>query len=211
MFIGTIQVEQLAFIGNGKTIRRDHMALFNTPERFGSLIKLLHWLIFILVTLQYSIMIRRIYIPEQAPDNLWYMLLHKSFGLVVLGVAALMIVSRQFGQRPPYPPGAPYQNLLAKVVHFLLYACLILMPLGGILMTVFSGRALAIFGYPLISADFIEPNKALSNFFYTGHIVAAYILLALILPHVIAVLYHHFILKDRVLSRMGFEKRTGSK
>ena len=181
-----------------------YMALFNTAKRFGSIVKLLHWTIFILVLMQYSIMSRRAFLPEDSFDNLWYMLLHKSVGLVTLGVATLMLISSQFGQRPPDPEQSPYQNLLAKTVQVALYACLILMPLGGILMTAFSGRPLNFFGLALFTANAITPNTVLAGFCYAAHIFAAKMLLGLVVLHTLGALYHHIILKDNVLKRMWF-------
>lgn len=183
------------------------MRLINTRGQFGSLAKLLHWSIFILVTIQYTVVYYREYLPEQAPEKLQYILLHKSFGLVVFIFAFLMLLNRQLGQRPPYPENAPwYENLLAKIVHFLLYACLLLMPITGVLMTVLGGRPLAIFGYPLTTPGFIHPNKPLGELFYHAHVYASYVLLFLLGVHLIGVLYHHFILKDKVLTRMWPER-----
>lgn len=179
------------------------MPLVNTQKRFGSITKLLHWSLFILVIIQYTLVYRRAYLAEDAPEKLQYILLHKSFGLVILGLVILMMLSRYLGQRPAYPENAPwYQNLLAKIVHFLLYACLLFMPIAGILMTVYGGRTLAIFTYPLPTPSFIHVNKPLAELFYKGHVFASYILLVLVGLHVIGALYHHFILKDNILTRM---------
>ena len=179
------------------------MALINTREQFGSVTKLLHWSIFILVIIQYTLVYARAYLPEDALEKLQYILLHKSFGLVVFIFTFLMLLTRQLGHRPPYPENAPwYENLLAKIVHFLLYACLFLMPIAGILMTVLGGRPLAIFGYPFTTPSFIHPNKPLGELFYHAHVYASYVLLFLVGLHLIGTLYHHFILKDNVLTRM---------
>lgn len=182
------------------------MPLFNTKEQFGSIIKVLHWSIFILVLMQYAIMTGRSFLPEDAPQNISYILFHKSIGLIILGVAALMLASRFVGTQPPLPQDRPLQNLVAKIVHIGLYACLILMPIGGILMTIFSGRPLALFGYPLTSANFVPVNEPLADFSHAAHIWAARILLGLILLHTLGALYHHFILKDTILKRMWFTK-----
>lgn len=185
----------------------EYMALINTQIRFGRITKLLHWSIFILVVIQYALVYRRAFLPEEAPEKLQYILLHKSFGLVIFGLVILMILNRQFGQRPPYPKNAPwYQNLLAKMVHFLLYVCLLFMPIAGVLMTFFSGRTLAIFGYLLPTPSFIHTNKALAELFYKGHVFTSYIILGLVSLHIIGAFYHHFILKDNILTRMLPEK-----
>lgn len=182
------------------------MTLFNTKKHFGSIIKSLHWLIFILVVIQYAIMSRVAFLAKGSPDIMGYILLHKSVGLMIFCAAALMIISRQCGVRPTFPAHAKFQNLLAKIVHFLLYAFLILMPIGGIGMTVFSGKPLLFFGYPLLAKGLIPKNEHLAKFFDDAHILGAQVLLGLIVLHILAAFYHHYILKDNILKRMWFGK-----
>lgn len=180
------------------------MNLFNNKYNFGLIIKVLHWFIFILVAVQYAIMGRLAFLAKNSPDTSWYILLHKSVGLTIFCAAALMIISRQFGTRPLRSPAAKFQNLAAKIVHFLLYAFLILMPIGGIGMTLFSGRPLLFFGYPLMAKDLVPKNELITKICQEAHILAAQALLGLIVVHILAAFYHHFILKDNILKRMWF-------
>ncbi len=50
--------------------------------------------------------------------------------------------------------------------------------------------------------QFTSTDKAAAHMYEDYHIYGAYILLALIVLHVAAALYHHFIKRDRVLKAM---------
>jgi cytochrome b561 len=51
--------------------------------------------------------------------------------------------------------------------------------------------------------QFTSPDKVAAGFYEDRHIWFAYVLLALIVLHVAAALWHHFGKRDRVLSRMA--------
>jgi len=50
--------------------------------------------------------------------------------------------------------------------------------------------------------QFTSPDKAAADAFENRHIFMAYVLLALIVIHVAAAVWHHFIKRDRVTARM---------
>ena len=50
--------------------------------------------------------------------------------------------------------------------------------------------------------QFTSPDRASAHFYEDWHIYMAYVLLGLIVVHVLAALYHHFVKRDRVLLRM---------
>jgi cytochrome b561 len=50
--------------------------------------------------------------------------------------------------------------------------------------------------------QFTTENRANASDYENWHIYVAYVLLALVVLHVVAALYHHFIKRDRVLTRM---------
>jgi cytochrome b561 len=183
---------------------------YKTPMRFGMVTRVCHWLIFILVIMQYTLVYRRDFLADTDPWKLQMILLHKSFGVIILGLGSLMLIMRVFKGRPPYlayrgvnPTIQRLQNSLAKIVHVLLYLSLILMPLAGILMSLYGGRGVAVFNYPLLSPNLITPNKAIGSLFYNTHVITSYILLALIVLHILGALYHKWILKDQVFDRMA--------
>lgn len=178
------------------------MQLFNNTERFGLLTKIFHWSIFLLFLTQYFLVYRREYFPKDAPEKLQYILLHKSLGVVILTIALLMIVTRHIGKRPHVPVQMPKaQIILARVMHGLLYLSMLVMPISGIAMSQYSGRAVSVFGLfdlPRLVAE----NKDIAGVFHEVHEISSIIIIVLVSGHAIAALYHHFFNKDAVLKRM---------
>jgi len=176
------------------------MSLVNTKQKFGSLTKLLHWTLFVLFVIQYFLAYRRGYFPDKSPEKLQYILLHKSIGVIALGVALMMVIWRHLGKRPSLQNVNFMEKCLAKVTHLSLYIVALLLPLSGIGMSLFSGRSITIIKG--ISLPALTKNPTLAKILYTTHVTTTYAAIALVSLHVFAALYHHFIRKDRVLKRM---------
>jgi cytochrome b561 len=179
------------------------MALTNNKKEFGMLTKLLHWTIFVLFVVQYALIYRRDYFPKNAPEKTQYILIHKSLGLLVLFLALMMIGWRQLGNRPAMPLNMNgFEQLLAKLTHFLLYLSMLIMPLTGIGMSLYAGYGVSFFGQFTIPA--LPKNEMLSDSFYAVHQWSSYVIIGLVSLHILGALYHHYYKKDGVLKRMSF-------
>ena len=178
------------------------MPFQNTSEKFGSLTKFLHWSIAILFFIQYFLVYRREYFPNDTREKLQYLLLHKSLGICVLFLALTMILWRKIGTRPLMPKSMTRRELLAaKSTHILLYIAMFLMPLSGIFMSIFAGYAVSFFGLfdlPMLFAK----NESIGTVLYKTHVASSYLIIALVGVHTAAALYHHYIKRDNVLQRM---------
>lgn len=93
-----------------------------------------------------------------------------------------------------------WQHLAAKAVHWMLLFAILAMPLSGLLMSLYSERAINVFGLFVIPAQ-VE-NETISRIASMIHEVLAYIVAATILMHVGAVLKHQIIDRDDTLGRM---------
>lgn len=182
------------------------MQLFNNKERYGFISKLLHWSICLLFFAQFFLVYRRRYLPEDVPEKMQYILLHKSFGAVVLMLAIFMILFRHIGERPLLPSKmSKSHTILAKMVHVLLYLSMLIMPLSGVAMSQFSGYQVSFFGWFNIPTLFLE-NKALASICAQTHSLTSYAIIILVVGHTLAALYHHFVEKDNVLRSMTCDK-----
>lgn len=178
------------------------MQIANTTEKFGLLTKSLHWIIFVLVIVEYFLVYRREYFPKGSLEKSQYMMLHKSFGLCVLLLALLMLISRYIGRRPLFPLNMrSIEIFFAKSIHFLLYALLLIQPISGILMSSFGGYPIPFFNWFKLPIS-LPTNKALGEFFYDIHVWTSYFIIAIVAIHILAALYHQYIKKDGVLKRM---------
>lgn len=126
--------------------------------------------------------------------------IHTAVGVSVLALTLARILWWiAVDRKPPYPASLPrWQRVASSAVHGLLYLAILLMAGSGVAMMALSGAADIVWGGnagPL--PDFTRyPPRA-------GHGFGATLLIALSLAHIAAALYHQFVLRDRLLARMG--------
>jgi cytochrome b561 len=164
--------------------------------------KALHWLIVVLLIVQFVLAwtmpdIRR----DTKPDTL--INLHLSFGALILIIAVVRLAWRLAHSEPPPEDGIPpWQIQSARVLHWLLYLLLIMVPVRGWMNASFRGFPVVLFG--LIELPKLMATRS-PGFAWTGDVhglLATYVLLALVGLHVAAALYHWLVRRDGVLQRM---------
>ena len=163
--------------------------------------KSLHWLILALLILQFIIAwtmpeIHRDTKPETLIN------LHFSIGVVILAVAIVRLGWRATHSEPPPQDGMPpWQLRSARVVHWLLYLLLFVVPILGWINASWRGFPVIVFGLELPK---LIATRA-PGWRWTGDVhslLAEYGILTLVGLHVLAALYHYFIRRDGVLQRM---------
>lgn len=175
------------------------MLIKNTDQRYGRIAVLLHWLMAVIVLGLLTLGLYMVRLPiglEKLKLYGW----HKEYGLLVLGLILLRLLWRLYNITPRLALPS-WEKAAARVVHWLLYALMILMPLTGWLLTSAAGLRPAFFGLITLPA-LIAPDEALRNTFGTLHEIFAWSLIGLILLHTAAALKHHFIDRDDILRRM---------
>ena len=109
------------------------MPFRNTKRAWGSLSKALHWLIVLLIINQWLI-------AERAEDLTGFQKFtalnwHKWFGMTIFMLAIVRLVWRIANPVPDLTAETrPWERVLARVSHFLLYALIFAMPLTGWIM-----------------------------------------------------------------------------
>lgn len=167
---------------------------------YGAVAKALHWLILALLIAQYIVAwtmpdIHRGTQPETLIN------LHMSIGVTVLGLAVLRLIWRVIYPVPLISDNVPlWQQWAARTTHGLLYLILFAMPILGWLAA--SGRGWVIDLWGASVPPLIGPSPQLAGTIGDYHTYISYVLLGLVGLHVLAALYHHFWMRDRVLIRM---------
>jgi cytochrome b561 len=174
----------------------------NTRSGWGSLSRWFHWIlgITILGMLAYGWWMN--HIPARA-DRFFYRSIHADIGYVVLLLTVIRLLWRSVNPTPELPADTPrWQRIAARVSHGALYVVTITVAMLG---WAHSGARtpnyaswFGLFQVPQITS----PDKAAASAYEDRHILFAYVLLALIVLHVAAAAWHHFIKRDRVTARM---------
>jgi len=173
----------------------------NTITRYGSLSIGIHWLMLLLFIAVYgSIELRVLYEKGSDPREAlkaWHFML----GLLVFALVWVRIAARLSGPTPNIQPAPDkVQQLSAKLMHLALYALMIGMPLTGWLVLSASGKVIPFFGLELPAL--IGENKDLAKQIKEVHEFVGTTGYLLIGGHVIAALYHHFVVHDDTLTRI---------
>lgn len=131
-----------------------------------------------------------------------YISLHKSIGASFFIWTLLRIINRFITKTPPHPPMPKWQTAIAHLTHLGLYVAMLAMPITGMLMSMYGGRGVSVFGlFSLPSVVGIDRQMAkVMNGLHTGAVF--YVLVFLVIAHVGGALYHQFVMKDNLISRM---------
>lgn len=173
--------------------------LKNRTNRYASASILLHWLMLVAIVTTYTLILLHDQYPHENPKH--EMLEHWHFyaGFTVLLLVIIRIgLILQAGARPAITPKpAVWVSVSSKLMHVILYAFMLGMPLLGWMMLSAAGKQLP-FGLPPL-LDFDKPLARNIKEIHETIGTIGYYLLGL---HAVAALFHHYLLKDNTLLRM---------
>jgi len=137
-----------------------------------------------------------------SPQKLTLYSWHKWFGITVFVLLWFRLAWR-LSHRPPDLSDSlsPRLRLAAHVGHASLYLLMFLIPLSGWLMSSAKGFQTVWFGLVPIP-DLIGKSRALGDLLQQVHKVLNIIFMLTLAGHILAALWHHFVLKDETLRRM---------
>ena len=162
----------------------------------------LHWLIAVLIIGGFWLGWVMTDIPGLTPTKLRYYSWHKWAGVTVFALAWLRVIWRLSHPAPALPDGMPpLQRWVSNVVHGLLYVLMIVIPASGYLYSSAAGIQVVYLGV-LPLPTLIDPDQQLKVVLRLVHIWLNYSLLGLFGLHLLGVLKHTFIDRDRLLARM---------
>jgi cytochrome b561 len=182
--------------------------LRSTEAGWGALLRAFHWLIAALILAQGVIGLTMVQMGL-TPAKVRVFALHKSIGMTILALVLLRIAWRLGERRPADPPAMPrWQRRAARVVHLALYVLILAIPLSGWWFNSASNAPLVWFGWlnlPSLTGGYdpVWKPRAL-----LVHQTLFWVLVALLVAHVGAALWHHFRERDDVLRRMVVGSRA---
>jgi cytochrome b561 len=113
----------------------------------------------------------------------------------------IRIIWRFMNETPAHPDGMPgWQRVAASGAHWAIYAAVYLQLVAGIVTVATNGNGLPFFGTTIPVP--VAENREAHKFWEEIHEFAWKPLAALLVLHVLASLYNHFIQKNNVLRRM---------
>lgn len=182
------------------------MPLRNSAHRYGSVTKLLHWSVFLLLLFQYLAAKIMTHIGRDSTvlgvgqDFLYDW--HKSIGLVIL---ALMIVRLAWRSATPLPDWSPMlsepERRLSHRLEVLMYLMLLAMPISGYLFVMAGNYGVRLFGAWHLPNP-IGKRPELAHASLVLHVLFSYAVLVVVSWHVGHVLKKHCYDGGKFLQRM---------
>ncbi|SKB53921.1 cytochrome b [Sphingopyxis flava] len=173
----------------------------NESGRYARASILLHWLMVLIIAAVYAAIEFREFWPKGSDIREGFKEWHFMLGLSVFGLVWIRIMARLVWPAPAPLADPPWRRLIAALAHFALYLLMIGMPLAGWLVLSAEGKLIPFFGLEL--PPLIAPNEGLAETVEALHELGGTIGYWLIGLHAAAALFHHYVLKDKLLLRMG--------
>lgn len=170
--------------------------------RYTAIARLLHWItaLVVLATIPAGLVMVREDIPRSTQDMLF--IFHKNVGVVILLLVLLRVAWRGIHRAPPLPESvAALQRRIAVATHWLLYAGLTVMALSGYTRVVAGGFPIELLD-ALGAPSLVPRSDPLAESAKAVHFYVHYAVIALVVLHVLAALYHGLVRRDGVFSRI---------
>jgi cytochrome b561 len=161
-------------------------------------IRALHWLTALIVLIAVVAVLGHELVEEKSLRKL-VMDVHKQAGVLVLLLTGLRVLFRVVSKRPG-PALTGWSAKAAVAGHGLIYLILFALPLLGWSLVNARGGAVSLFG-AVLPALFAR-DRDLAETLEQVHETLGWALIALVVVHVLAAIWHHRFKKDRVLAAM---------
>ena len=182
--------------------------LRNSTEAWGWPARAMHWLMALLILAQVGLG-KYAHELERSPRQLDLLMWHKSIGITLLGLALLRLGWVLLNPAPKPPAGSGrWAQRAARAGHAALYALMFAVPLSGWLYNSAKNVPFRLFR-TVPWPDLIEPDQRLAHLFEEWHEGLVSALLAVLIVHVSAALWHEYVRRDGVLRRMLRGSATG--
>jgi cytochrome b561 len=185
------------------------MSLRNSHTHWGTLAKLFHWGMAVLI-IGTSILMLHVngsmpWFKSSPLFFITYIHWHKAFGLLALALLVGRWLWRRANVVPQTAPLTAVEARWSHRAHGLLYLLMLVVPVSGWIASSAFGSGTNVFGLFTIP-PIIPKSKPLVGPAYWVHFGLSWSLLALVSVHVIAAFWHHDRRKDDVLRAMWFSR-----
>jgi cytochrome b561 len=168
--------------------------------RFTLLSRLLHWSMAAMVIAQLFIGVTMVASLSYYPLLL---AIHRPLGIAILAFAVVRLLNRIMHRPPPFlATMSPIERRIATWSEYLLYALFLAQPLIGWAMLSAAQRPIVLYG-PIHLPGIAPQNISVFAVLRLCHTIFAYLLFLTFTAHMCAVLFHTFVLRDRMIDRMA--------
>ncbi len=185
----------------------------NSQNAWGWPAITMHWVVAALILATFGLGLWMGEVPARA-DRPFYYAIHASLGITLLVILVVRIAWALLNSTPAAPHGTPpWQQSAARLAHLGLYALTLAAVLFGWALAGVQETPIVPMAFGVMPMPSPLPlTHAAEDFLEEAHELAAYALIALAGVHMLAALWHHYIMRDDTLRRMigAGERSTGT-
>jgi len=159
----------------------------------------LHWATALLVFVQFVSAITWDYFSKPTQETMQS--LHVSLGVLLAAVILARVAWRLLPGHQVSSIEIGWVKLASKGVHYLLYLLLAAQVVSGFVFRWAQGHPVAFFGLA-IPGPFGALARPQRHLIHDVHEYVGWAIVIIAFAHALAALYHHYVLRDRVLRRM---------
>ena len=195
------------------------MVFKNTVNEYGLIAKWFHWGTVLLFLISYCAIYYRELFADSDFENWITIQLHFSIGISIFGIVLMRIVWRSLNTSPNQESFSTVHLIMIKAGHIALYKVMLIMPISGYLslvnyLTCKNGNIDYFFLLDLTFLKSTEFCRSYSSVLITlekpadfiHSITGKWLVPTLVLGHLLAALYHHFIKQDNTLNKITRHK-----
>jgi cytochrome b561 len=186
-------------------------------DRYSTVAIAFHWLIAAAIVIQLSLGWRMG--DLEGLGRSLFLNIHKTVGIAILLLTAARLIWRLMNPPPPHGTNLHrLEKLAAHWVHLGFYTALFLLPLTGWAMVSMQRPGAmkilgGLVGWPAFPGVLLVPSAARDNaadLLDNAHAALVWVMVALLFLHIAGAMKHHFVSKDRTLTRMAPGIEPGS-
>ena len=175
------------------------MSIFNSQKEYGLLAKLFHWITFVILIAQIPFGFYLVGL-EFSDRRIDLENIHILIGITIFYITLFRLIWKFYNPSPKdWKIHFKGQVFAAKSNHFLLYLSIFTITVSGILKKLYMGEKI---NFIFFNYGFEKDNFLLADTFYQVHIYANYLLVFLVVVHILAVIVHYFIFKEKILKKI---------
>jgi cytochrome b561 len=173
----------------------------STRLRYGLVAQAFHWSTVVVVATAYLVG------PGSSEQHVYSLAsdftrrMHETIGISIFAIVLARILWRMIDTAPEAAPMEPWMKYSAKLGHLALYALLIALPLTAVVGAWLEGHPLTLLGAGNFGPILPQAHVVGQAVSYVHTILGNVIIWAAGF-HAVAALFHHFILRDNVLTSM---------
>ena len=174
------------------------MNLTNSETEYGLISKIFHWLTAAVLFVQIPLGLYLVDL-DFGEKRITIESIHVVLGLSIFYIIVGRLIFKIFNPTPKIRHSIfQGQRLIAKLNHIFLYLAVFSITISGALKKLFNGEKLDLFFFHIK----IKDNYDLADTFYEVHIISNYILIALVLLHIVAVIVHKYLFNENLLKKI---------